>query len=279
MDRTIASAVVVASTLLVSLPAIARAGSQRSQSSTALINKSGLEIGLGLDNQLDHGVIASGSIWTKGANKVIGGFSFDHRSDGTYLVVDKDFDTKKGPDLKFVLSPIAHDKVKGKTALNGSVIISLLKSNKGAQEFKLPEGVNVDDYKSLLVHCEQYTKLWAAAPIRDGEVLAHGSSWTKKSNKITGQWEIARTDAGLVIRFGDDFKTKKAPDLKVFLSTQSVKSANGNNATNGATMVAKLKSVKGGSKYLLKGVADLSSFDSLLIHCEQYSKLWGGVDL
>jgi hypothetical protein len=227
----------------------------------------------------DGHVLASGSIWKKASNTVQGAFRFETRGEDTYLVVDRGFSTKSGPDLKFVLSPLAHDKVKSKTALSGGLIVGLLKSNTGAQEFKLPAGVDLDRYQSLLVHCEQYTKLWAAAPIGEGELLAHGDSWTKKSNKITGSWEIAKTESGLVIRLGDDFKTSNAPDLKLFLSNKSVRSSNGDNATNGSTFVAKLQSNRGASEYVLTGVDSLEDYDALLIHCEQYSKLWGGIDL
>jgi hypothetical protein len=238
-----------------------------------------LETALAQSQPAEDQVVASGSMWTKASNKVEGVFRFEQRGKDTYLVIGDSFKTKSGPDLKFVLSPLAHDKVKGKTALSGSIIIAELRSNSGAQEFKIPRGTDLSKYESLLVHCEQYTKLWAAAPINDGELLEYGNSWTKKSNKISGAWEIANTDEGLVIRLGKDFKTSNAPDLKLFFANKGVRSSNGDNATSGSTFVAKLRSNRGASEYVLKGVHSLKEYRSMLIHCEQYSKLWGGVDL
>jgi hypothetical protein len=209
----------------------------------------------------DGHVLASGSIWKKASNAVQGAFRFETRGEDTFLVIDRGFSTKSGPDLKFVLSPLAYDAVKSKTALQGGVIVGHLKSNTGAQEFKLPAGVDLDRYQSLLVHCEQFTKLWAAASISEGELLAHGDSWTKKSNSISGSWEIAKTDAGLVVRLGDDFRTRSAPDLKLFLASKPVRSSNGDNATSGSTLVAKLRSNRGASEYVLSGVDSLEDYD------------------
>ncbi|MFK7760117.1 MAG: DM13 domain-containing protein [Phycisphaerales bacterium] len=226
-----------------------------------------------------NAVINSGSLWEKDKYDVVGEFRFEQRDDGIYLVVGSDFKTKKGPDLKFVLSPLESSKVKAKTALKGSLIVGELKAFSGAQEFKLPEGTTPSDYQSLLVHCEEKTVLWASAPLGEGELVAHGDDWAKKSNKISGQWEIAKTDQGYVIRLGDDFKTKKAPDLIVLLSPKNIKQLNGKNATAGGLEVAQLKSVKGGSEYLIAGLDSLDGYKSLVIHCDEYSKLWGGADL
>lgn len=263
MVKTIASAVIAASTLLTPV----------AYSAADIEDQTQIESGVAVQAAT---VSASGSMWKKGTYAVEGGFRFEERDDGTYFVVDSDFATKKGPDLKFVLSPTDYTSVKAKTALKGAVIIGKLRSFTGKQEFKLPDGTNPSSYKSLLVHCEAKTKLWASAPINSGAVIAHGASWTKKSSKITGHWEIAKTDAGLVLRLGDDFKTKKMPDLILILSPMDMKVVNGDNAAKGGTQFATLSSTKGQSEYLIEGVDSLDGFKSLVIHCEEYAKCWGG---
>jgi len=224
-------------------------------------------------------VTESGSLWKKGKSDVSGGFRFEDRDDGTYLVVESDFKTEKGPDLKFVLSPADYTSVKAKTALKGGLIVGKLKSFSGGQEFKLPAGTDVSSYKSLLVHCEAKTKLWGSAPINAGELIAHGESWKKKSSKISGHWEIAQTDAGLVLRLGSDFKTKNMPDLLLILSPMDMSQINGKNAAQGGVEFATLSNTKGQSEYLIKGVDSLDGYKSLVIHCEEYSKCWGGTAL
>ena len=44
--------------------------------------------------------------------------------------------------------------------------IAKLKSNKGSQRYKLPAGTDPSDYKTVIIHCEQYSKLWSTGTIR-----------------------------------------------------------------------------------------------------------------
>lgn len=266
MVTTLAAALIAASTLL----------------TTTALTTSTFDTAAGIESvsQLRAVTVTdSGSMWKKGKSEVAGGFRFEDRDDGTYLVVESDFKVDKGPDLKFVLSPIDYTSVKAKTALKGGLIVGKLKSFSGAQEFKLPAGVEASSYKSLLVHCELKTKLWGSAPINSGSLIAHGDSWIKKSSKIAGHWEITKTEAGLILRLGEDFKTKKMPDLLLILSPMDMKIVNGENAADGGHEFATLSNVKGQSEYLIKGVDSLDGYKSLVIHCEEYSKCWGGATL
>ncbi|MEM9374256.1 MAG: DM13 domain-containing protein [Planctomycetota bacterium] len=263
------SAVVVLSALVASMGTPAIAGAEAHLT----------EVGIAAFENLETGVTHGGSMWIKKANKVTGTYRIEQREDGRYLVLSDDFSTRSGPDLKVVLSPTSAEKVKGRTALTGSVNLGLLRSNSGSQAFRIPDSVDLSRYSSVLIHCEQFTKLWAAAPLTAGEVVAHGSNWVKESNKITGTWEIAKTDSGYVLRIGGDFKTKKAPDLKFVLSRQSVRSVTAETALDDAVVISPLRSHKGAQEYRISGVSDLSQFRSLLIHCEQYTILWGGVAL
>lgn len=98
--------------------------------------------------------------------------------------------------------------------------------------------------------------------------------WTKKSQSIAGTWVIA--DGTLTLT---GFSTRKAPDLKIFLSPQTVDRLSNRNAENGAVLIAPLKSPKGDQSYPLPADIDLTQFKSILIHCQKYTKLWGAADL
>lgn len=104
-------------------------------------------------------------------------------------------------------------------------------------------------------------------------------TWINKSKAIKGGWSIEKRGDQHVISFSDKFRTKGGPDLKVFLSPQSINKVTGKNATDGAELVAVLKSTKGSQEYVLPANIDVSNFDSLLIHCEAYSVLWGGANI
>lgn len=106
-----------------------------------------------------------------------------------------------------------------------------------------------------------------------------GGDFVQKQKSIKGSWEIQQRGEQTVIVFGDDFKAKRGPDLKVFLSPNSVDDLTGKTATDGAVLISALSSNKGGQEYVVPEGIELSDYESILVHCEAYSVLWGGGDL
>lgn len=104
-------------------------------------------------------------------------------------------------------------------------------------------------------------------------------SFQKKSFNLKGTVSVEQRDGKTFIVFSDDFRTKNGPDLKIFLSKQSVSNATGRNATDDAILVSVLESNKGGQSYELPAGVNIADFNSILVHCEAFSKLWGGADL
>lgn len=101
--------------------------------------------------------------WVKKEQRISGAWAIESRADGSYLVLDENFKTKKAPDLKFVLSNKSVDQLTSSNALDGGKIVALLESNRGEQSYKLPD--DYADYTTLLLHCERYSKLWGATSI------------------------------------------------------------------------------------------------------------------
>ena len=118
----------------------------------------------------------------------------------------------------------------------------------------------------------------AGVVLADGETIQK-SEWTKKSFKIKGVAELKNEDGTIHLILGDDFKTKNAPDLKFFLSPKPIADITGENILEGAVFIADLKKNKKAQSYTLPAGTDLSAFKSLVLHCEKYSKVWGGFDL
>ena len=104
-------------------------------------------------------------------------------------------------------------------------------------------------------------------------------SFAKKSFKINGDYSIVTENGQTLLRLSDDFKTKSGPDLKIFLSPQSTDAVTGQTATQGAIKLGALKTNKGGSDYAIPAGVNLANYQSVLIHCEAYSKLWGAAEL
>ena len=112
----------------------------------------------------------------------------------------------------------------------------------------------------------------AAQPLAEGK-------WTKKTASISGSWSIVEEGGTRFLILSADFKTKKAPDLKLFLSSLDLSVIDGSNATSHAVLIAKLKNVSGGQRYSIPHDINLDKHSTLLLHCEKYSKVWGGAAL
>ena len=102
-------------------------------------------------------------------------------------------------------------------------------------------------------------------------------TFTKKYQKITGEWKIVKDADGAKLVLGSDFKTRKAPDLKFILTNADVADMTGENAMNGAVIISPLKSNKGEQVYVLP--ENFTDYKTLALHCEQFSKLWGATDI
>lgn len=102
--------------------------------------------------------------WTKKANTINGTWSITEK-DGKKVLSLKDFKTATAPDLKIFLSPKSVADVSSQNATNGSILISALKTTKGDQIYELPKGVDLSKYKSVVIHCQKYTKLWGAGKL------------------------------------------------------------------------------------------------------------------
>ena len=224
-------------------------------------------------------VTYSGTLWQKAKYDIRGLFQIVESNGKQTLVLSKDFRTRSGPDLKVVLSPKEFDDVTGKNALDGGLNLGLLSSNKGAQNIAIPRGADLSKYRTLLIHCEEYSVLWGGVALRPGKVVGFGTEWTKKSKKATGAFEIVVDGDRTVIRLADNFKTSSAPDLKFVLTNTTPRRASNKNALKGGTIVGLLESNRGAQEVVVPKGVDVSSFKTLLIHCEQYTKLWAAATI
>lgn len=103
--------------------------------------------------------------------------------------------------------------------------------------------------------------------------------FTKKRYSIKGMWSVAQEDGQDVIRFNEDFKTKGGPDLKVYLSSNSLDNLDSGAVEASSVKLSVLKSNRGAQSYVIPADIDLIEYKSVVIHCEAFSVLWGGFDL
>ena len=118
-----------------------------------------------------------------------------------------------------------------------------------------------------------------AAAVASGTQQLAQADFQKKTYSLKGGITVEQRGSQTVIVFSDDFRTKNGPDLKVFLSRNDVASSTGTNATSNAVRLGKLKDNRGGQEYVLPAGVNIADFNSVLVHCEAFSKLWGGADI
>ena len=92
---------------------------------------------------------------------------------------------------------------------------------------------------------------------------------------------MVRTDEGTALKLGDDFRAKKAPDLKIFLSSLEYNEINEDNASDPKTsiLIGLLTKFKGKSQILLPSSVNPSDYKSIVVHCVKYAEFWGGSDI
>lgn len=127
-------------------------------------------------------------------------------------------------------------------------------------------------FKSLMVMLGIIVGTAAADAVYAQDTIATGG-FSNVAMKTSGTWTLETRADGVYAVLSDDFRARKAPDLKIFLHTAVAADVGDDNAAEGV-FIAELKSHKGGQAFKLPAGLDLASFKSFVIHCERYSKFW-----
>ena len=109
--------------------------------------------------------VRSSGTWSRQETKIAGSWSIVEEGGELFVKLSDDFKTRSGPDLKIFLSPADLDRLNGKNATSGSVLVARLRSPKGGQSYPLPSGIDLSRYRSIVIHCEKYAKLWGGSSL------------------------------------------------------------------------------------------------------------------
>lgn len=91
-----------------------------------------------------------------------GAVTIVREADGVYVEFSEDFRTGSGPDLLVLLHKDADPK---NYAEERFVSLGLMKTFRGAQRFKLPEGVDPAQFESVVLWCRQFDVTFGVAEI------------------------------------------------------------------------------------------------------------------
>ena len=107
-------------------------------------------------------VIASGS-FVKSEKATTGKAKIVNMNGKRYLKFDEAFSTGEGPDVKIILHQ--DSKVPAKVKEGNYITLTPIKSFKGAQTYEIPENVNLDDYQSVGIWCEEFNATFGYASL------------------------------------------------------------------------------------------------------------------
>ena len=82
----------------------------------------------------------------------------------SYVLRIENLDVLNGPDLRVLLSP--HADVRSSDGLGEYVELGKLKGNKGNQNYAIPEGIDVTQYKSVVIYCKPFKVVFNTANLR-----------------------------------------------------------------------------------------------------------------
>lgn len=104
--------------------------------------------------------------WTKKSYTAAGGWRIVEISGKKYVELTDEFRTQNAPDLKIFLSPKASSDLNNRNATEGSLLVSPLSAPRGAQRYEIGADVDLSKYRSIMIHCEAFSKLWAVADLQ-----------------------------------------------------------------------------------------------------------------
>ncbi len=84
--------------------------------------------------------------------------------DGHYYVRLEDFSTENGPDL-FVYLSTAPASADGREYADEFIDLGSLKGNIGDQNYVVPDGTDLEKYKSVVIWCRRFTAAFGSAPL------------------------------------------------------------------------------------------------------------------
>ncbi len=107
-------------------------------------------------------VLAEGAFAPK-VHQAKGGVRLEDADGARRALFTDDFEIDNGPALVVFLSPTPFADLTPDNALDGRLSIGDLAAVRGAQEYALGDDVVVDDFQSIVVWCESFGVLYAAA--------------------------------------------------------------------------------------------------------------------
>ncbi|WGK70299.1 DM13 domain-containing protein [Candidatus Haliotispira prima] len=115
-------------------------------------------------------VVAEGN-WTKVLYTAKGRWQIVEKGGKLQLQLDADFQTTNAPDLNILFSPREAGTLTSKNVMKGALRAGELKGKsrwgklKGPITLDLPANLDLTKYKTIIIHCIEYSKLWSVGKL------------------------------------------------------------------------------------------------------------------
>ena len=109
--------------------------------------------------------------------------------DGSFLLRLEDLNVTNGPDLHVVLSPHADPDSSSEVKTPGYVDLGKLKGNKGDQNYSIPDHVDVNSQKSIVIYCKPFAVVFSVAMLQS-EVFAFAADATVPPGMTRAEVEL-----------------------------------------------------------------------------------------
>jgi hypothetical protein len=110
-------------------------------------------------------VLSEGQFVDKGGQHTSGTYRLQRAGETMWLVLASDFRTDEGPDLHVLLSPLEVDSAMNENGAANALVLAPLQAQTGEQVYAVPDAVDLGAYKTVLIHCIEFSHLYGAAPL------------------------------------------------------------------------------------------------------------------
>lgn len=106
--------------------------------------------------------------WTTKTYQVAGSWSLQKINDQYFFVLENNFKTSQGPDLKMFLVQKEIDAIDKNEAVDKKgIFLGDLISVTGAQRYAIPKNIDITKYHSIVIHCKKYTVVWGGVKLSE----------------------------------------------------------------------------------------------------------------
>lgn len=218
-----------------------------------------------------------------GAHETKGVAAIYELPDGKRVLRLSQFETSNGPDVNIYMVSAA-DVMDNDTVKNaGFVSLGSIKGTTGDQNYDLPAGLDLNQYRSVTVWCKRFSVNFGTAPLvmqndmsaSNQPIALRQGSFHSVAHETKGTAAIYQLpDGKRVLRF-TNFETSNGPDVNIYLVAAPDAADNDTVKNAGFVSLGPIKGTTGDQNYELPTDLDLDKYRAVTVWCKRFSVNFG----